>query len=214
MRSSAERDECPVCWWEDVGWKREFVGSGARQTVRCGLQLQEQGEKSPLTHGRVQLAFANYTWSPCCRGESRVPAEPVGTAGRGRGWPVGWDVVGVIAWVYEILKWQRWLSESRRSSKIEHRTRGAGGGEHECEGENEPKRKRMPRASPHHPNYNEFNLRPHPIQIPNDLSSCSSLDSWRRKVKKIKQCFIRDSEISAGICKARLLTLLSTQAVL
>lgn len=47
------------------------------------------GGGSSLTHGKVQLAFANYTCSPCCRGESRVPAELVGTAGRGRGWAVG-----------------------------------------------------------------------------------------------------------------------------
>lgn len=89
------------------------------------------GGGSSLTHGKVQLAFANYTCSPCCRGESRVPAELVGTAGRGRGWAVGWDVVGVIAWLYEILKWQGRLSESCRSSKKEQgvkRRGGRGGG--------------------------------------------------------------------------------------
>lgn len=53
-----------------------------------------------------------------------MPAELVGTAGRGRGWAVGRDVVGVIAWLYEILKWQDWLSESRRSSKIEQGVKG------------------------------------------------------------------------------------------
>lgn len=106
-------------------------------------------------------------------------AELVGTAGRGRGWAVGRDVVGVIARLYEILKWQDWLSEPRRSSKIEQERKG--GNVCECEGETEPKRTRKPGASPHRPNYNEFNLRPHRIQIANDLSSCSSLASQRRK---------------------------------
>lgn len=41
-----------------------------------------------------------------------------------------------------------------------------------------------PGASPYLPNYNEFNLRPHPFQIVNDLSSCSSLDSRERKEEK------------------------------
>lgn len=163
-------------------WLEAWI-CGAAPHGRSGVDSgSRRPGKSSLTHGKVQLAFANYTCSPCCRGESRVPAELVGTAGRGRGWAVGVRCCRC----YCMALWNIKVTglALRVSSLIKNRARNEGGSVCECEGETEPKRKRKPGASRHHPNYNEFNLWPHPIQIANDLSSCSSLDSWERKDEK------------------------------
>lgn len=108
--------------------------------ARVCRAVRRQG--SSLTRARVQLAFANYTCSS--RAERHCGPSPSAMAG-------GEDVVGVIAWLYEILTPQSQLS--RVPVLIKNRAGGESEGEEELG------------ASPHHPVCNDFNLCPPPVSI-------------------------------------------------